>query len=52
MSLSVTPELLKGVQAFLSFINDGISIEGIFAVDDVCDWLRLRHGRVSKSSQI
>lgn len=33
MSLSVTPELLQGLQAFLSFINDGITIEGIFDVD-------------------
>jgi ubiquinone biosynthesis protein Coq4 len=33
LSLSFTPEVLKGLQAFLSFINDGITIEGIFDVD-------------------
>jgi ubiquinone biosynthesis protein COQ4 len=33
LSLSFTPELLKGLQAFLSFINDGITIEGIFDID-------------------
>ncbi|MGL5075055.1 MAG: Coq4 family protein, partial [Waterburya sp.] len=30
---SFTPEILKGLQAFLSFVNDGMSIEALFDVD-------------------
>lgn len=33
-SLSFTPEVVKAVQAFLSFINNGVDIQGIFDVED------------------
>lgn len=32
-NMTFTPEVLKGLQTFISFINDGVTIEGIFEVD-------------------
>lgn len=34
MSLSFTPELLQGLQSFLSLINEEFTIKGVFDVDD------------------
>jgi ubiquinone biosynthesis protein COQ4 len=34
MSLSFTPELLQGLQSFLSLINEEFTVEGIFDIDE------------------
>ncbi|OKH55849.1 hypothetical protein NIES2101_03140 [Calothrix sp. HK-06] len=36
MSQTVTPELLKGLQGFIAFINDGTDIEAIFDIAAAC----------------